>query len=208
MHARFLHKPNKITMKLRYLRPLLILLFVLFSFSAYAQFEEPELKKVTPEQREWFQNEFRDIKWTGQGLYGSTAIDDVKTDELRARLQAAFGEPTQKLEDLINQKNFRPGKAIQFEYWFTVNDSIPMMILDVDGPFGRGLVYGGASRYVDLMPQIKRTLSRRLMEIKSLAAFQDYFYSPEREQWYSVTYKDDELNTEPIKSPQGMSVDF
>lgn len=195
-------------MNFRIATPLLVLLFVLSTFSAYAQFEEPQFEKVTQERSEWFQNRFNDIKWTGQGLYGSTAIDNIKTNELRARLQAVFGDPTQKLEDLINQKNFRPGKAIEFEYWFTVNDSIPMMILDVDGPFGTGLVYGGASRYVDLMPQIKRTLSRKLMGVESLAPFQDYFYSPEREQWFNVTFQNGEHNVDEIESPRGMSIDF
>lgn len=195
-------------MNFRIATPLLVLLFVLSTFSAYAQFEEPQFEKVTQERSEWFQNRFNDIKWTGQGLYGSTAIDNIKTNELRARLQAVFGDPTQKLEDLIDQKNFRPGKAIEFEYWFTVNDSIPMMILDVDGPFGTGLVYGGASRYVDLMPQIKRTLSRKLMGVESLAPFQDYFYSPEREQWFNVTFQNGEHNVDEIESPRGMSIDF
>jgi hypothetical protein len=37
------------------------------------------------------------------------------------------------------------------------------MILDLDGPFENGLVYVGASRYIDLMPQVKRTLNRMLM---------------------------------------------
>lgn len=195
-------------MNFRLATPLFVILFIFFSLNAYAQFEEPEFEKVTPERAEWFQNKFRDIKWTGQGLYGSSAIDNMETREIRARLQAEFGDPTKKIEDLINEKNFRPGKAIEFEYWFTVNDSIPMMILDIDGPFGKGLVYGGASRYVDLMPQIKRTLTKKLMNVQSLAPFQDYFYSPEREQWFNVTFKNGEHNIEEIESPKGMSIDF
>ncbi len=195
-------------MNFRLAAPLLVLLIIFSTLSAYAQFEEPRFEKVTQERSEWFQNKFNDIKWTGQGLYGKTAIDHMKTNELRARLQAVFGDPTQKLEDLIDKKNFRPGKAIEFEYWFTVNDSIPMMILDVDGPFGTGLVYGGASRYIDLMPQIKRTLSRKLMGVESLSPFQDYFYSPEREQWFNVTFENGELNIDEIESPEGMSIDF
>lgn len=195
-------------MKKNIFLPLLIILFVFTTFSAHAQFEEPEFEKVTPDRTEWFMNRFSDIKWTGQGLYGSTEIDKIKTSEIRARLQSEFGDPTKKLEDLINQKNFRPGKAIQFEYWFTVNDSIPLMILDVDGPFSDGLVYGGASRYIDLMPQIKRALSQKLMKVEALESFQDYFYSPEREQWFNVTYKEGKFNTDEIKSPKGMSIDF
>lgn len=152
-------------------------------------------------------NKFNDIKWTGQGLYGNTAIDSEETIELRARLQSAFDDPTKTIDDLINQEGFRPGEAIQFEYWFTVDDSIPFMVLDIDGPFGNGLVYGGASRYIDLMPLIKRTFSQKLMEAQP-AEFNDYFYSPEREQWFRVTYKNGEYNTEKIDSPEGMTIDF
>jgi len=173
-----------------------------------AQFSEPEFEKVTEEKWGWFMNKISDVKLTGQGLYDKQGIDSMETSKIRARLQAAFGEPTKTLEDLINGPKFRPGEAIQFEYWFTVDDSIPFMILDVDGPFGEGLVYGGASKYIDLMPQIKRTFSRKLMEIDNPAPFQDYFYSPEREQWFNVTYKNGEYNTRKIDSPDGMTINF
>lgn len=185
----------------------LAFLLSLTSLTVQAQFKEPEFEKVTKDQWSWFMNKFDDIKWTGQGLYGNTEIDGMQTDELRARLQAAFGDPTKTIEDLINRKGFRPAEAIEFEYWFTVDDSIPLMVLDVDGPFGRGLVYGGASRYIDLMPQIKRTFSQKLMG-REPAEYSDYFYSPEREQWFRVMFKNGEYSTEKIDSPEGMTIDF
>ncbi|MDX1636463.1 MAG: hypothetical protein R3281_00750 [Balneolaceae bacterium] len=191
----------------RYSTAFAVLFFILFS-TAFAQFQEPEIEKVPHEQREQFMQRFSDIKWTGQGLYQETRLDQQKTDEIRARLQARYGNPTQTLEDLIDDPNFRPAEAIQFEYWFTVDDSIPMMVLDIDGPFGDGLVYGGASRYIDLMPQIKRTFSQKLMEVDKLAPFQDYFYSPEREQWFDVRYENGELVTTKIDSPEGMTINF
>jgi len=187
---------------------LLAMVLTLISFNAYAQFEAPEFEKVTQDRRAWFMDHFKDIKWTGQGLYNKTKLDDRQTNEIRARLQAVFGSPTQKLEDLINKEGFRPGKAIQFEYWFTVDDSIPMMVLDVDGPFGDGLVFGGASKYIDLMPQIKRTFARKLMEVDDPAEYQDYFYSPEREQWFNVKYKEGKYKTQKIDSPDGMTINY
>jgi len=180
----------------------------LISVTAFAQFEAPQFDKVTHSKRAWFNHKFKDIKWTGQGLYGKTKLDDRQTNELRARLQTAFGDPTQTLEDLIDEDNFRPGKAIEFEYWFTVDDSIPMMVLDVDGPFGRGLVFGGASKYIDLMPQIKRTFSKKLMSQDSLDNYQDYFYSPERKQWFNVMYRNGKYKNEKIDSPPGMTIEF
>lgn len=153
-------------------------------------------------------NKIDNVKLTGQGLYDKMEIDSIETSELRARLQAAFGEPTKTIEDLIDGERFRPGEAIQFEYWFTVDDSIPFMVLDVDGPFGEGLVYGGASRYIDLMPQIKRTFSKKLMSEASPATFEDYFYSPEREQWFRVSYENGNYTTEKVDSPEGMTINF
>lgn len=177
-----------------------LLLFITAS-SALAQFEEPEIRAISHSERTEFQDKFRAIAWTGQGLYNPTTIDRLPTIELRARMQAAFGSPTQTIEDLIHN-NFRPGKAIQFEYWFIVDDEIPMMILDLDGPFENGLVYVGASQYVDMMPQIKRTLTRKLMDSDlEMETFSDYFYSPEREQWYRVEYKDGEFSRTPIDRP-------
>lgn len=169
--------------------------------TAFAQFEDPVIEKVDYSEREQFQNRFADISWTGQGLYNPTTIDRVPTIELRSRLQAVFGDPTQTIKDLINN-NFRPGKAIQFEYWFIIDDEMPLMVLDLDGPFENGLVYVGASRYIDLMPQVKRTLNRLLMgEEGSPAEFSDYFYSPERNQWYLIQYTDGDYKQEMISRP-------
>lgn len=186
----------------------LVLWMSLLSLSAFAQFEAPQFKKVTHDKRAWFNSKFKDIKWTGRGLYGKTELESRQTNELRARLQTVFGEPTQTLEDLIDEEDFRPGKAIEFEYWFVVDDKIPLMVLDVDGPFGKGLVFGGASKYIDLMPQIKRTFAKKLMSPDSLDNYQDYFYSPEREQWFNVMFKNGNYKTKEIDSPPGMTIDF
>lgn len=185
----------------------LVFLFLLISVPAQAQFEAPEFEKVSNEERAEFKRLLNNTNLTGQGLYESTNLDDRQTNEIRARLQAEFGNPTQKLEDLIHQDNFRPGKAIQFEYWFTVNDSIPFVVLDWNGPFGSGLTYGGASKYVDLMPEIKREFVKKLMGIENLGEYEDYFYSPEKQQWYQVSYKEGRFQNKKIESPQGMSID-
>lgn len=196
------------TMK-KQLFPLLFAVLIIFvSAPVYGQFSEPEFEKMTKDQWGLFMNKFDDVKLTGQGLYDKMEIDGLETSEVRARLEALYGEPTKTIEDLIGGEKFRPGEAIQFEYWFTVDDSIPLMVLDVDGPFGEGLVYGGASRYIDLMPQIKRTFSQKLMEVENPAEYSDYFYSPEREQWFLVTYENGTHSTREIESPEGMTIDF
>jgi len=185
------------------LRKLLLLAIIsLVWLNGYAQFADPEIRKVEKSERAQFQHRFAEINWTGQGLYNPTTIDRIPTIELRSRLQAVFGNPTQTIADLIVMNNFRPGKAIQFEYWFIIDNEMPMMILDLDGPFADGLVYVGASRFIDRMPQVKRTLNRMLMgDDGDPVEFSDYFFSPERDQWYLVQYKDGEFKREMINRP-------
>jgi len=162
---------------------------------------DPEIIKVESVNRRSFQREFGDVQWTGAGFEGGTVIDRIPTRELRARLQKEFGDPTQKLRHLIDEDNFRPGHYIQFEYWFVINDEIPMMVLDVDGPFGNGLVFAGASRYVDLMPEIKRSLNRKLMGVNELAEYEDHYFELNDRQWFLVSYQDGEFRNEQVSRP-------
>ncbi len=163
---------------------------------------EPEIVKVPGSERARFQRQFRNVQWTGAGFEGSTVIDRIPTRELRARLQKVFGDPSQKLKDLIGGSDFRPGHYIQFEYWFVVNDEIPMMVLDIDGPFGNGLVFAGDSRYVDLMPEIKRTLSGKLMGISELGEYEDHYFDINNDQWYLVSYNNGTFTNEKISRPR------
>lgn len=175
-------------------------LMVMISSSVQAQFEEPDIKKVSNEERAQFQSKFADIKWTGQG-FNYNELDRMPAIEIRAVLQSAYGDPTQTVEDIIEKDGYlRDGKSIQFEYWFIIDGNIPMMVLDLEGPFDKGLVYVGASRYVDLMPGVKRTLTKELRNA-SPKEYTDYFFSPERDQWYKVSYQAGEYKKEAIEQP-------
>jgi hypothetical protein len=175
------------------------LIMLVSTSNVNAQFEEPVIKKVSTEDAAAFEAEFKDIKWTGQG-FNYNELDRVPAIELRARLESVFGGPTKTIEDIVERGKLRAGKAIQFEYWFIVDGEIPMMILDLDGPFADGLVYVGASRYIDLMPAVKRSLTRQLLETEP-KAYIDYFYSPEREQWYEVRYQNGEYTKKEVDKP-------
>jgi hypothetical protein len=164
-------------------------------------FAEPVIRKVENKDRAAFMQRFGMVNMTGEGFQGNTIMDNLPTAEIRARLQQAFGDPTVRLDDFIGDNNMRLGNTIQFEYWFIVNDQIPFMILDIDGPFTIGLVYGGSPEFIDYMPEIKRTLSRRLMGVNRLGEFQDTFYSPERNEWYLVEYRNGAYKTEKITRP-------
>lgn len=168
-------------------------------------FKESEFEKFTYDQYQDSIEYINNINWTGYGLNESTTIDQIPTIELRARLQSVYGKPTKKVEQVIDEGLFgeAAGATIQFEYFFMVNDSIPFTVLDVDGPFAKGLTYGGVSKYVDLMPQIKREFSEKLMGADSLAPFKDFFYSPEDDQWFKVEYKNGSFNRDSIDTPKG-----
>jgi hypothetical protein len=181
--------------------------FIIIILSDYAlaqipeAFREPVIRKVENSQRDSFQRKFSDVIWTGMGMQRATTMDHLPTSELRARFQALLGDPTLKLEHLIHKPEFRAAECIQFEYWIVVNDSIPVMILDVDGPFTSGLVYGVASRYVDVMPGVKRALSNKIMGVREMGEYTDYFYSPERDEWYEVSYRNGNFNNRKIDRP-------
>lgn len=194
-------------MRARKLFTVLVLLLTVVSAPALAQFEVPEFEKMSTEEADSFDRRFSHINWTGQGMNQATGIDDLPTTELRARLQARFGEPTYTIGELVGKANFRLGMAIQFEYRFVVNDSIPLIILDVFGPFGRGLSYTSASRYIDLMPQIKRSFSQMLMEVDTPGNFHDYYYSADKRQWFEVVFQNGEASTRQIDSPEGIAID-
>jgi hypothetical protein len=185
---------------------ILAVIVVMSPAAAQAQvpdvFKVPTFRKVENKDRAAFMTRFNQMRdMTGNGFQGETAIDRIPSTEIRARLQRQFGNPTVTVADFVGAANVRPGNSIQFEYWFIVNDSIPMMILDSDGPFANGLVMGGSSRYVDMMPSVKRAFADKLMSDRILAEFNDFFYSPEREQWYQIRYSGGRFETKPISVP-------
>ncbi len=162
---------------------------------------EPEIVKIETAERADFERRFAGVQWTGAGFRAGTVIDRIPTRELRARFQARYGDPTQKLKHLFEKDQFRPGHYIQFEYWLVINDEIPMMVLDIDGPFGNGLVFAGDNRYVDLMPEIKRTLTRELMGVSELGEYEDHYYELNERQWYIVRYSDGAFYNEKVEKP-------
>jgi len=183
----------------------LVAFFLSVAFTLRAQtlptFAEPVIEKVENAGKAAFEQRFADIIMTGSGFQGGTVVDQLPTSEIRSRLQAVFGDPTVTLDDFIGMENVRPGNSVQFEYWFVVNDSIPMIVLDTDGPFTRGLVYAGSIEYIDFMPEIKRTFSGKLMGVNRPGNFEDVFYSPERRKWFRITYRDGEYTTDEINRP-------
>jgi len=180
-------------------------LSILFVQSAMAQFEEPEIMKVDREDISKYEYKINTYNLTGQGMYGQTSIDEMSSLDIRAKLQGAFGDPTKTLESLSKEKNFRLAKAIQFEYWFFVEDPIadepvPLIILDFTGPFGNGVTFGAASQYVDLMPQIMRTFEKALLEAEP-AEFSEYYFEERELKWYLIESDGKKHDVKNIEQP-------
>ncbi|MFB6099091.1 MAG: hypothetical protein ABEK84_08285 [Salinibacter sp.] len=116
-----------------------------------------DVRPVRHLEQTWFRERFAETEWAFLGeTPRPTFFDTTRTLDLRARLQAQFGSPTRTLADKPLRKP--PGERPQFEYWFVVNDSIPVQVMDVRGPKGRGLIVAADQAYRDRLPALRRAL--------------------------------------------------
>lgn len=155
--------------------------------------------KVEPDAQGAFLERFREVFWRASDPR-RLALDTTATPVVRGRLQAVFGRPTRNA-DALRQVGYTGNEFVQFEYWFVVNDSIPVLLLDLDGPFGRGLLLAGSEAFADQLPLLKADLSDRLFAALGPAPFVDYYHSFERRQWYRTGYNGTEFFTVEIRPP-------
>jgi len=153
--------------------------------------EEPafpvhEARPVRKLERGWFEQTFEDTQWSflGAGRYFS-AFDTTMTRDLRARMQAVFGNPTQTLGD-FNLRKPRD-QYVQFEYWIVVNDSIPVKVTDANGALDRGLIVSTSAEYRDQLRAFRRALLSPIMEADP-APYVDYYFESETRRWYRAGY--------------------
>ncbi len=157
--------------------------------------------RVGPAEQAAFLDRFREALWTVEGMQFHTALDTIPTPELRARLFGHFGAPT-RTAVARSVAGFEGSQHVQFEYWFVVNDSIPFVALDADGPFGRGLVLAGDFAHAAVLGAVKRDFVRRLLTRGRLMPYVDYYHSRERNQWYRTGYDGADYYVEEIKRPR------
>ena len=139
---------------------------------------------VSPDERLAWLDRFSDVKWAYLGNNYFTALDTVDTPEIRARMEGYFGIPTQTL---VEQKPHSTGQIeeyVQFEYWFTINDSLPLVITDVDGPFDRGVLVEGDHRYRHMLYKMRQSLLAAMMRDEKPAAYMDYYFNIITGEWY------------------------
>lgn len=159
-------------------------------------------KKVNPLGQAAFLDRFREAIWTNDGMRDRTPLDTIPTPELRARLNYLFGIPTRTAVARDRGESHGGSELVQFEYWFVVNDSIPFVVMDVDGPFGRGLVYAGDLAHEPLLGLLRGDLVRRVAAETRRMPFVDYYHSREREQWYLTGFDGDQFYVEETRRPR------
>jgi hypothetical protein len=137
-------------------------------------------------ERAWFEARFSDTRWSflGAGRY-FTPLDTTMTRELRARMQAHFGDPTQTLGD-FDLRTSRE-EYVQFEYWLVVNDSIPVVVTDAGGPRDRGLIVATDARYRNDLFRLRQSVLGPIMQA-GRAPYVDYYYEEETRRWYRTGY--------------------
>ena len=168
--------------------------------------EAPTLRRIRwdrvgPEEQGDFLDRFREALWTVDGMRFFTALDTIPTPELRARLFGLFGAPT-RTAVARSVDGFEGSEDVQFEYWFVVNDSIPFVALDKDGPFGRGLILAGDFAHTEILGALKRDFAERMMTRARLMPYVDYYNARERNQWYRTGYDGTEYYVREIERPR------
>ncbi|GIV59074.1 MAG: hypothetical protein KatS3mg043_0163 [Rhodothermaceae bacterium] len=158
-------------------------------------------------ERPWFEKRFAGTAWAFLGSNTFHPLDTLRTRDLRARLQAHFGPPTLTLAELDlpggRARNARARDTfIQFEYWFVLNDSIPFVVMDVNGPLERGLVVASDSRYRDDLFAIRQALLGRLVEEGRREPYVDYYFHADTNTWYRTGYKHGAFFMERIPRPE------
>jgi hypothetical protein len=156
-------------------------------------FPVESVRRVRDLERSWFRRRYQSVEWaflgSGRRL---TFPDTARTRTLRARLQARFGPPTRTLAELYSNDWVRAPDStreppIQFEYWFIVNDSIPVRVSDVGGPRDRGVIVSSDRRYRDDLAAIRSALLGPLQGVEP-APYVDYYYEAATRRWYRVGF--------------------
>lgn len=146
-----------------------------------------------------FLERWREAFWVA--INAPAGLDTLSTLELRGRLNTLFGAPTRNAA-AAEQEGYAGSDFVQFEYWLVANDSIPVLVLDVDGPFGRGLLVAGSEAHRRLLPAIKADLGTRLRASGPPTPYADYYQSADRRQWYRVGYDGAAYFTREVRAPR------
>jgi len=135
-----------------------------------------------------FQDRFEKTKWAFLGSNSVSRLDTTRTQVLRAMLEAAFGPPTRTLVELENLDSRGREEFIQFEYWFILNDSIPFVLSDVNGPGDRGMVVSTDHRLRPILKEMREAFLDRMLAQPFLKPYVDYYYQYDQRAWYKTGF--------------------
>ena len=147
-------------------------------------FEVTHVRGIRKLERSVFLSRYGQTRWAFMQGRRRAEIDTTLTTDIRARLQARFGAPTVTLAEMDSVQRRSAEEIIQFEYWLVVNDTIPVMMLDVDGPLGRGVVVATDARFRSDLDGVRYALLHPLFSEPRRAPYIDYFYLPANANWY------------------------
>ncbi len=151
-------------------------------------FEVHALEPISRVRRPAHVKRFRETAWAFAGSQSRSPIDTLMTRDIRARMQAQFGSPTRLVIDMDSVETLPPAEIIQFEYWFIVNDSIPAMIVDVNGPWDRGIVVAAPSALRQDIRALKDALLTDVAHSAQRDPWADYYYNAFQGTWYITGY--------------------
>lgn len=160
------------------------------------------MQLVKRPERRWFLDRFREADWAGAGLSISTPLDTIRTAKLRGWLENVFGAPSSTVFDVPEERRRSEAEHVQFEYYFVVNDSIPLMVMDVYGPYQKGLVFAGDFKHEKFLPKVKKMVVEKLLSAQEITPYIDFYYDGQEDKWYNVGFDGSEYFVKEISKPR------
>lgn len=160
-------------------------------------------EKTDPTDQGAFLSRYRDVYWEAIPRTMDGPLDTLGAPVVRGRLTALFGTPTRNAA-AARQERYAGAQDVQFEYWLVVNDSIPVLAMDLRGPFGKGVLLATSERHARLADALKADLARLLnaAAARPPVLYLDYYRDPETGQWYETGYDGEDFFARAIRTPR------
>lgn len=159
------------------------------------------IEYIGPGVRDGWIKRFQREEWAFIGNTSLLPIDTLFTRDIRSRLEGNYGPPTVALGEEGIHLRTDSDESIEFEYWFVLNDAMPVILIDVNGPWDRGLVMSVPSKFRDILFDVKETFLGQLSESDVRMPFADYYFNPDQNQWYVTVYDGASFYDVRIDSP-------
>lgn len=159
------------------------------------------LRVIRKLERPAFEERFDSVRWAF--LQGRTfsVLDTTQTRDLRARMEAHFGPPTRTLAEVDSVEMQPREEVIQFEYWMIVNDSIPVVIVDVNGFVDRGVVFASDARYRNRLGELREAVLRPILDPLTRERYVDFYFHVESRTWFASGFDGASFFTRRIVRP-------